>query len=104
MLGIFNRKYAMEFLTKSEKTWTSFSVVMIDIDGFKSVNATYGHEFADDVLKIAANRLKALKFETQSILARYGGDQFMMILDELLTEEHPSLKATPHKTRLTALY
>ena len=92
MLGIFNRKYAMDFLTKSENPWTAFSVVMIDIDGFKSVNATYGHELADDVLKIAAKRLKALHFDAQSILARYGGDQFMMILEEHLTENHPSLK------------
>lgn len=92
LLGIFKRSYAIDFLTKSEHPWSSFSVVMLDIDGFKGINATYGHELADEVLKTTANRLKALKLDAEWILARYGGDQFMLVLDELLTEEHPHLK------------
>lgn len=92
LLGIFNRRYALEYLTKAELEGRCISVVMVDIDGFKGINATYGHEFADEILKIAANRLKSLDFgETRSLLARYGGDQFMLLLDELLTEDHPKL-------------
>lgn len=53
----------------------------------------YGHEFADEILKTAADRLKSLDFgEKRWLLARYGGDQFMILLEELLTETHPYLK------------
>ena len=92
LLGIFNRRYALEYLTKAELEARSISVVMVDIDGFKGINATYGHEFADGILLTAAKRMKALDFgETRWLLARYGGDQFMLVLDELLTESHPKL-------------
>lgn len=86
MLGIYTRSYALEFLTKSENKLVDFSVVMVDIDGFKGVNATYGHEMADDILIIAAKRLQSLDFGKRCILARYGGDQFMLILETSLTE------------------
>ncbi|MBR1823639.1 MAG: diguanylate cyclase, partial [Ruminococcus sp.] len=93
MLGIFNRRYALEYLTNMESGGRRFSVVMIDIDGFKSINATYGHEFADGILKTAAKRFKSLQFgETRWLLARYGGDQFMIVIEEMLTEDHPKLQ------------
>ena len=92
LLGIFNRRYALDYLANAELEGRSISVVMIDIDGFKGINATYGHAFADEILKSCAERLKQLDFgEKHWLLARYGGDQFMVLLDELLTENHPKL-------------
>lgn len=93
MLGIFNRRYALEYLLEAVNDGTSLSVVMIDIDGFKSINATYGHEFADEILKTTARRLKNLPFnDSRWLLARYGGDQFMILIEGLLTDDHPKLK------------
>ena len=92
LLGIFNRRYALEYLSKAETDGRSISVVMVDIDGFKGINATYGHAFADEILKISAQRLKRLPFsDVKWLLARYGGDQFMILVDELLHESHPKL-------------
>ena len=94
LLDIFNRRYAMEFLTKaeSEGRWNFASCVMLDIEGFKGINATYGHELADEVLKHVAEKLKILALEKRWLLSRYGGDQFLVMLNEPLTEEHEDLK------------
>ena len=92
LLDIFNRRYAMEFLSKADGAWKSASYVMIDIEGFKGINATYGHELGDEVLKKVALDLKMLALEKRWLLSRHGGDQFLMMLDEPLTEDHPSLK------------
>ncbi len=92
LLDIFNRYYAMEFLLKAGNEWKCSSYMMIDIDGFKNINATYGHEFADEVLKNAANRLKVAALENRWILSRYSGDRFLLLLDDMLTAEHPKLR------------
>ncbi|MCR4641115.1 MAG: EAL domain-containing protein [Lachnospiraceae bacterium] len=92
LLDIFNRRYAMEFLKEAEGTLNSVSYVMVDIEGFKGINATYGHETADDILKKVAMDLKLLALEKRWLLSRYSGDQFLIMLNEPMTEDHPSLK------------
>ncbi len=92
MLDIFNRHYAMEFLDKIQHIWDCFSIVVIDIDGFKGINATYGHVVADDILKQVAMDLKLLALENRWLLSRYGGDEFLLMLNEPITEDHPTLK------------
>ncbi len=92
LLDIFNRRYAMEFLKEAHGAWTSVSYVMADIEGFKGINATYGHEVADEILKRVAMGLKVLSLEKRWLLSRYSGDQFLIMLDERMTEDHPSLK------------
>ena len=58
-----------------------FSAVMMDLDGFKGINDTYGHEVGDDVLKqVAALMEKSLR--STDFLARYGGDEWTLILTE----------------------
>ncbi len=54
------------------------SVYLIDLDGFKCVNDTFGHEAGDNLLKEVASRLRALA-SNQDIVARLGGDEFAMI-------------------------
>jgi diguanylate cyclase (GGDEF)-like protein len=61
-----------------------FSVVMMDLDGFKPVNDTHGHHVGDDVLKIVGIRLLETLglFYKNSIAARLGGDEFVIVLHE----------------------
>ncbi len=92
LLDIYNRRYAIDYLSKNEKLLTNSSYVMVDIDGFKGINATYGHELADGVLKHTADGLKKLGQERGWVVARYGGDQFMLVVNEELTEDHPTLE------------
>lgn len=94
LLDIFNRHYVMEFLGKAEKSgsWDGAAYVMADIEGFKGINATYGHEMADEILKKVAMGLKKISIEKRWLIARYGGDQFLIMLNEKLDEDHPALK------------
>ncbi len=58
-----------------------FSAVMMDLDGFKKINDTYGHDVGDDVLRqVATSMEKALR--STDFLARYGGDEWTLVLTE----------------------
>ena len=58
------------------------ALLLIDLDGFKSVNDTYGHDVGDEVLKVAAERLQESVREVD-FCARLGGDEFCCILGQL---------------------
>ncbi len=58
------------------------AVMFLDLDGFKQINDSYGHEFGDQVLKATADRITAEIRETDTV-ARIGGDEFIIILTTL---------------------
>lgn len=86
---LYNRAYFLERLIQqcqlSKRKEEEFGVIMIDLDGFKEVNDTYGHNAGDQVLEQFSARLKSLTRRTD-ILARFGGDEFVMIVSPLLNE------------------
>jgi len=59
----------------------SFAVIMMDLDGFKAVNDTYGHGTGDDVLRLVFNHMSRGVRNTD-FLARYGGDELTLILSQ----------------------
>jgi diguanylate cyclase (GGDEF)-like protein len=59
----------------------SFAVIMMDLDGFKAVNDTYGHTVGDDVLRLVFSEM-ARGVRTTDFLARYGGDELTLILSQ----------------------
>ena len=59
----------------------SLSIVMIDLDNFKKINDTYGHQVGDAVLK-AASALITANVRKSDVLARYGGEEFVLVLPE----------------------
>jgi two-component system cell cycle response regulator len=63
----------------------AMGVLLIDIDHFKKVNDTYGHNIGDEVLKIFAERLKN-SLRSFDLVARLGGEEFVAILPEVSTE------------------
>ena len=65
----------------SRRNGHTFAVIMIDLDGFKAVNDTYGHAVGDQVLRVMSNYLSTLLRSTD-YLARYGGDEFTLILSK----------------------
>ncbi len=82
---IFNRRHIISRLNdeikRSERHRGNLSVVMIDVDRFKLINDTYGHQTGDKVLKQIADTMKKSLRETD-ILGRYGGEEFLAVLPE----------------------
>jgi len=68
-------------IKRSKRHNKTFSLVMMDIDNFKSFNDTYGHQLGDRVLKDVAGAAKKIS-RAEDIVARYGGEEFVMILPE----------------------
>ena len=58
---------------------------MLDLNGFKQVNDTYGHEAGDDLLKQFSTELRSASRATD-VVGRWGGDEFIVVLDGNLTE------------------
>ncbi len=83
LTGAYNRRYFYEIskkllsFTKREKT--PLSIAMIDIDKFKDVNDTYGHDIGDEVLKVLVSEIKE-NIRESDVFVRYGGEEFVLLL------------------------
>ncbi|MEG0780650.1 MAG: GGDEF domain-containing protein, partial [Oscillospiraceae bacterium] len=58
------------------------ALLMLDIDGFKGINDSYGHSFGDQVLAAVARQLKEI-FRSSDLIGRVGGDEFMVLMTDL---------------------
>ncbi len=68
-----------EEVARARSFRTTFSILMIDIDHFKNLNDTYGHQVGDEVLKTVSQRLRQGLYETD-LIARFGGEEFVCLL------------------------
>jgi diguanylate cyclase (GGDEF)-like protein len=82
LTGLGNRRALDEALVRLEQTAEAdqldHSLVLIDVDGFKSVNDTYGHQAGDEVLKAVARTLRTCA-RRADLLIRLGGDEFVVL-------------------------
>ena len=76
--GAFDKKLADE-VVRARTFKTTFGLLLLDIDHFKSLNDRYGHPFGDQVLKRVGAVLNASVYETDYV-ARYGGEEFVVLL------------------------
>ena len=87
LTGLLNRrtiertlKYELK-ATKERNSNTNLVIMLGDIDNFKKINDTYGHDWGDKVLKDVANALKK-SFRNEDYVCRWGGEEFLVILPD----------------------
>ena len=85
LTNLYNHKHVHEILDAniklSKRYSRSLSLIMLDIDNFKRVNDTYGHQFGDEVLAQVAKTIKSTVRESD-VVGRYGGEEFIIVLPE----------------------
>jgi two-component system chemotaxis family response regulator WspR len=84
LTGLNNRRYLDTYLEtewrRAVREQTDFSVLMIDVDDFKSYNDSYGHLAGDEVLKLVAGVVRKAAQRPADVAARYGGEEFALVL------------------------
>ncbi len=90
LTGIFNRRYfdahIKQIIQKSNNEKKQLCLIICDIDKFKLVNDTYGHQAGDIVLKTFADII-AQTFRVTDLVSRYGGEEFTVLLENLNMNE-----------------
>jgi diguanylate cyclase (GGDEF)-like protein/PAS domain S-box-containing protein len=83
LTGLFNRRYMEETLDRellrSSRNRLSLAIIMLDVDGFKNFNDTYGHAAGDAILR-ELGKLLLGHIRGEDVACRYGGDEFIIVL------------------------
>ncbi|HET6719392.1 MAG TPA: diguanylate cyclase, partial [Rhodocyclaceae bacterium] len=86
LTGLPNRQYALERLARSvnrsRRKQTRGVVIFIDLDRFKEINDTHGHDAGDEVLRVIARRFRSA-VRQEDMVARLGGDEFIALIEEV---------------------
>lgn len=89
LTGVANRRCLEETLvrevSRGERLGHPLTVILMDVDHFKSVNDTYGHAMGDKVLQFVAHTLSALS-RPYDLIARYGGEEFLILMPSATLE------------------
>ena len=92
LTGLYNRRYFMELATKqfehARRYQHPLTVIMLDIDHFKKVNDTFGHQVGDQVLQTVAKLCKN-GLRSSDLIGRYGGEEFVITLPETPIQKPP---------------
>jgi diguanylate cyclase (GGDEF)-like protein len=92
MTGLYNRRFLEEYVDTLQATLkrekSTLAVLMLDVDHFKTVNDTYGHDCGDKVLVSIAHQIKQT-LRQSDILVRYGGEEFLIV--QIHTDAHGGL-------------
>lgn len=90
LTGVYNRggvtDAAKEMLAKAARYGTGFAVVYVDIDNFKQINDSLGHEAGDQALKIVAGELSRT-LPNEALIARMGGDEFVALFSDCTEQD-----------------
>lgn len=83
LTSLYNRRFVFrvfpELLMKADRNQGILNIFIVDIDNFKKINDTYGHELGDDVIRDVSNALLQ-STSPSDLIARWGGDEFLVIM------------------------
>lgn len=85
LTGLYNRRSMDVFLSQAVESDSNFALVMCDIDDFKKVNDSYGHDFGDVVLKGIAS-ITAEQVREQGYVCRWGGEEILILINNASEE------------------
>jgi len=89
LTGVYNRRYLVSHLqgliSRSVSTGKPIGLMMLDVDRFKSINDTHGHQAGDDVLREVAQRITH-NVRNFRLVARYGGEEFVVVMPDTNAE------------------
>ena len=101
LTGLLNKRYFDRVLTVLEQHSQPFALFYMDLDRFKPVNDTYGHDVGDELLKGVSQRLQGC-IRSRDYAFRIGGDEFALIVSADMDEEQRSRMAERIQTMLSA--
>ncbi len=87
LTGLYNRAIFREKVLAVLEEQIPGALIFIDVDYFKKVNDTLGHAIGDDVLLTVAKRLRNFFRESEDVIARYGGDEFVVFMKNVSSEK-----------------
>ncbi len=87
LTGLYNRRFLTEFFSTYESTITrhniTTAVAMADLDNFKKINDTYGHQAGDEALKNVSTIAKTIFKRKSDLIIRYGGEEILIIAQDI---------------------
>lgn len=90
LTGLFNRRHMIELaereLARFQRSQHPIGVLLLDIDYFKAINDSHGHDIGDKVLVEVANGIKS-ELRSQDLIARWGGEEFLAVLPDTDLEQ-----------------
>jgi len=101
MTGLANRRRAERQLLLRFERNQPFCVALLDLNGFKLINDTYGHAAGDEVVKMFAEELRSF-FRSTDLVCRWGGDEFLVTLDG--TEKEATSRIQPLREKVCGDY
>ncbi len=91
LTGVFNRNILPRI--RNTVMTQHYGLLIVDVDNFKSINDTYGHEVGDKVLRAVSGRMRNLIKKDRDILVRYGGEEFLIFVKHNGEKERPLIVA-----------
>lgn len=85
LTGLYNRRSMDVFLHQAFESGTGFSIIMCDIDNFKKINDTYGHDFGDIVLREIAD-ITTQQVNSNGYVCRWGGEEILILISSSAKE------------------
>lgn len=84
--GLYNKRAIHEYAMEKTQERKELYLAMMDVDDFKKVNDSFGHMFGDEVLSKVSEIMRAV-IDSRGMVGRFGGDEFMLVLDGVSSEE-----------------